>query len=45
VQGLKANCGYLQETLREELYDKYTRDQNQEIKQMKVKPKPECKNN
>jgi glutamine synthetase len=33
MQRLKANCGYLQETLREELYDEYTRDQNQEIKQ------------
>jgi hypothetical protein len=35
MQRLKANCGYIQETLREELYDEFTGDQNQEIGQRK----------
>jgi hypothetical protein len=28
MEDLKANCGYLQETYREEVYDEWTGDQN-----------------
>jgi hypothetical protein len=28
MEGLRANCGFLQETFREELHDEYAGDQN-----------------
>jgi hypothetical protein len=39
MEGLRSNCGYLQETFREELFDEFTRDQNQELKKMKSNTK------
>jgi hypothetical protein len=32
MEGLKANCGYLQETFREELFNELAGDQNQELR-------------
>jgi hypothetical protein len=45
MEGIKANCEYLQETFREKLFDEWTGDQNQEPEKAKSNRKKEYKTN
>jgi hypothetical protein len=44
MEGLKANCSYMQETFREEVYDEWMADQNQDLRKTNSNTKKRIQN-